>query len=356
MSRGRYEILHVALELVLDVARRDLGHPQIPGLWSSLRAKSIRPGELRCLICADEGRGVQWVYLCECTIRHPVHFTTTIKTHGYVPKSEEHVALQERVAVSAERHGLSASIEARSADGSHVSDVLIQGGGVELGFEAQLSPEDRQKTRRRNAARVRAGVQPIWVGTNENAKFVDAVPWAAIPRQGAHYIAAGEPLRATGGVQRLVLERCGFDGGPCPRSRRRRTRSTCSDRHLYPELIRPEMDSLVIGAATGQYRSLHVRGTTRERYWWVTADDYQRWISDRGPYTQPQAPTSGPRRSGPPTHHPQPAHTVPTLTPGRCSTGNPLCGQPARFYPAGWRCDRHQPSSLYPIPTAKPRS
>jgi hypothetical protein len=26
-----------------------------------------------------------------------------------------------------------------------------------------------------------------------------------------------------------------------------------------------------------------------------------------------------------------------------CDTGRPLCGQPARFYPAGWRCDEHRP-------------
>jgi hypothetical protein len=29
------------------------------------------------------------------------------------------------------------------------------------------------------------------------------------------------------------------------------------------------------------------------------------------------------------------------VTAGDCS---PECGQPARFYPCGWRCDRHQPT------------
>jgi hypothetical protein len=309
MARGRYEIHHVQLDLVLDVARRDLGHPEVPGLWPALRSQPIHPGELRCLICQEEGRGLQWVYLRDLPIRHPVHFTTTIKTHGFVPKTDEHLALQERVAASAEQRGLTARIEARSADGSHVSDVLIHGGGVELGFEAQLSAEDRQKTRRRNTARVKAGIQPMWVGTNENAKFVDAVPWAAIPRQGALYIAAGEPLRVTGGVQRLVLERCGFDGDPCPRSRKR-SRATCTGRHLYPELIRPDLDTLVIGAATGLYRSLHVRGTTRDRFWWVTDYDYQRWMNDRGPYAQPQTATGQPNRSRPPEHHSRPAATT----------------------------------------------
>ncbi|CAM5390736.1 hypothetical protein STENM36S_06319 [Streptomyces tendae] len=31
--------------------------------------------------------------------------------------------------------------------------------------------------------------------------------------------------------------------------------------------------------------------------------------------------------------------------PGTCDTGRPLCGKPARFYPAGWRCDDHVPTS-----------
>ncbi|WP_405922386.1 hypothetical protein [Streptomyces sp. NBC_00122] len=32
---------------------------------------------------------------------------------------------------------------------------------------------------------------------------------------------------------------------------------------------------------------------------------------------------------------------------GACETGNPTCGQPARFYAAGWRCDPHRPRSFW---------
>ncbi|WP_158673853.1 hypothetical protein [Streptomyces klenkii] len=31
---------------------------------------------------------------------------------------------------------------------------------------------------------------------------------------------------------------------------------------------------------------------------------------------------------------------------GRCNHGRTPCGAPARFYPCGWRCDRHQPALL----------
>ncbi|MFJ7337851.1 aromatic ring-opening dioxygenase LigA [Streptomyces sp. NPDC101116] len=34
--------------------------------------------------------------------------------------------------------------------------------------------------------------------------------------------------------------------------------------------------------------------------------------------------------------------------PKSCDTGKPRCGAPARFYPAGWRCDRHRPSTYRP--------
>ncbi|NEC29558.1 aromatic ring-opening dioxygenase LigA [Streptomyces sp. SID8111] len=31
-----------------------------------------------------------------------------------------------------------------------------------------------------------------------------------------------------------------------------------------------------------------------------------------------------------------------------CDTGNPVCGAPARPYPAGPRCDRHRPYTYRP--------
>jgi len=34
--------------------------------------------------------------------------------------------------------------------------------------------------------------------------------------------------------------------------------------------------------------------------------------------------------------------------PKTCDTGNPVCGAPARPYPAGWRCDRHRPGAYRP--------
>jgi hypothetical protein len=40
---------------------------------------------------------------------------------------------------------------------------------------------------------------------------------------------------------------------------------------------------------------------------------------------------------------------------GRCDTGRPLCGKPARPYAAGWRCDEHRPASLTrSAPPARP--
>lgn len=366
----RYEIHHLELDMVLDVARRDLGHPQRPGLWSTLRSGPIHQGELRCLVCVEEGRGEQWLYLREQNQRRQaVHFNGTIQSHRWAPKSDEHIALQERVATRAEREGLRAIVEARASNGKHVTDVLIRGGGVELGFEAQLSAESKRSTVGRNRHRVGSGIQPLWVGTNDKIAFADAVPWASIPREGAAYIATGGELLTEGGVRRFALERCGFDGNPCPRIRRK-TRKTCSGRHLYPESIKLQLDELVVGAATGVWRSLKVPTTQGGHYWWVTADDYERWQEDRGPYAQPERPRPESSRYRPPVHH-RPAddssgralalaritadllrRTAPLsrptyrLAPGRCGSGHPLCGRPARFYPAGWRCDQHPPSSL----------
>ncbi|CAL9530408.1 hypothetical protein SUDANB126_04031 [Streptomyces sp. enrichment culture] len=38
----------------------------------------------------------------------------------------------------------------------------------------------------------------------------------------------------------------------------------------------------------------------------------------------------------------------PRRGPQPCDTGNPACGAPARLYPAGWRCDRHRPTTYRP--------
>ncbi|MEU8779834.1 hypothetical protein [Streptomyces sp. NPDC048606] len=50
----------------------------------------------------------------------------------------------------------------------------------------------------------------------------------------------------------------------------------------------------------------------------------------------------------------QPSQTPSPLHRGSCETGKPTCGQPARFYAAGWRCDPHRPSSFWG-PQTRPR-
>ncbi|MYV44960.1 aromatic ring-opening dioxygenase LigA [Streptomyces sp. SID2888] len=44
----------------------------------------------------------------------------------------------------------------------------------------------------------------------------------------------------------------------------------------------------------------------------------------------------------------QAALDVPTEEKPGCDTGRPLCGAPARFTAAGWRCDDHRPRSIRP--------
>jgi hypothetical protein len=45
--------------------------------------------------------------------------------------------------------------------------------------------------------------------------------------------------------------------------------------------------------------------------------------------------------------------TGPDTHTGRCDTGRPLCGKPARFYAAGYRCDEHKPHA-YNAPAPAP--
>lgn len=51
-----------------------------------------------------------------------------------------------------------------------------------------------------------------------------------------------------------------------------------------------------------------------------------------------------------PSEHPDAEHDAPRQLPdtiriGHCDTGQPACGQPARWTVAGWRCHPHRPTS-----------
>lgn len=52
-----------------------------------------------------------------------------------------------------------------------------------------------------------------------------------------------------------------------------------------------------------------------------------------------------------PTRPVRPA--MPPVIPGRCDTGQPVCGADARLYAAGWRCLRHQPRTQLTEPDRK---
>ena len=41
---------------------------------------------------------------------------------------------------------------------------------------------------------------------------------------------------------------------------------------------------------------------------------------------------------------------MPTVVPGICDTGRPICGKPGRLYAAGYRCDQHQPINPHRTP------
>ena len=45
----------------------------------------------------------------------------------------------------------------------------------------------------------------------------------------------------------------------------------------------------------------------------------------------------------------------PVVTPGKCSTGRPVCGAKAQFYAAGWRCSAHRPGAQPPPQHTAPR-
>ncbi|MGW7642091.1 competence protein CoiA family protein [Streptomyces decoyicus] len=69
--------------------------------------------------------------------------------------------MKERIARAADRHGLTAEVEARSTDGRVRNDVLVTGHAERIGWEAQYSPITEATVRRRSQAAADLDIPPV---------------------------------------------------------------------------------------------------------------------------------------------------------------------------------------------------
>lgn len=339
-------VWHATLDISLNLARPDLGHPDRPNLWEQLREKTIHRGELRCMgRCYEIAPTVpQWVYLREQGgRRQAVHLNPAARAnHASEPESPEHKALKERGYGAARRAGLDAVLEDRAAHGKRITDLVITADGHRLGVEYQRYLEGPSRIKRRVDIAQADGLTPFWATDNPDLPIDYRAPFARFNGVRHYEIRAGASLRVVSGYDKAAYERCGWEGPKCPVTGGR----PCGRLHVYRMAASIELDDLLVGAATRAYLPLkEPKRGGGFNYRWMLAVDLERYRDDRSEATRTvgpareQSPESGAdlacnRRAGSliPGQRRQPA-TLASLNWAKNAAGDPrpcwICRKPA---------------------------
>lgn len=382
-----FSVYHVLFDVVLNLSEPDLGHPELPGLWELLRQdkRPVPERGLQCLQCKEERPDCpEWMHLNERDgVRFASHYNNEIRDHPSSNESDKHKAFKERVANAASLAGHVVEMENRASHGRRRTDVLIKGaGGLQIGWEVQLSPITASTVRKRSKIARADGITPLWSTTSPTAHLIDQAPWARTDDLSWREIANGRELLVRGGVRELRMEVCDYRNPlPCPV----RGHGRCGKRHGTWELmLGVQLDDLARGSAAGEFVPILVPKRGGYNRMWVHPADRDMYADSIGGL--PSEDDAEPRRSRASAVEMQPrpvdpecrygqdsgyrsdpavvrddgqaigasSVTLPSLNlpapppracirPGHCSAGTGPCGAPARFYACGWRCEVHAP-------------
>ncbi|MBV6699753.1 hypothetical protein [Kitasatospora aureofaciens] len=296
-------VFHTGYEIEINLTLPDLGHPDRPGLLKEITTP-IGRRERELLAClehhldgycqAEEEDHSPWMSIRRKTSEGR---TTWVASHlpvRHTPTAEEsakHQAMKERIARTAERHGLRAEVEARVTDGRIRTDVLVTGeSGLRIGWEAQYSPITAGTVRRRSRAAAEHGIVPLWVTDSDRSAVVERAPWARVDDFSWRQIASPIAMVVRAGVRHLQQWKClPSSERPCPD-----TGGSCGRFHaqwFLPALCIPrkrptEVDELVVSSADGEFVPMRIprqddpRSVSRM---WVPAADRERWHDMFGP-------------------------------------------------------------------------
>lgn len=386
----------------LDLDRHDLGVPEEPGLLDKfLHMRGRIPVDKRGLICPDcmrlrnlrvpmflVNRGGEW-------------FASHYRKPGERPvshESDEHIARKELVADELVDAGHDAQLEQVVAGGRARLDVGIKtADGRLLDYDPQLSDQSRRSILIRDTHRKRAGFTRIWDFVDPDHPGIGAVPYIRTPNLPAPVIRRQKNALEIRDGNYVVEEGwCTPEGTfvRCPEkpyNPERPNDAYCGGHHL---VVVPEHQSsaayesdkptlslprFVVEVADGERLPFTVNGQRG----FIRADQHERYLAKHGAEPEPKkeqpAVRDGDRRdlctedrpesdfrSAPrerhvsrtivlatrdaTSEHVEVKPVAPAIqrpAPDVCDIGNPVCGQPARLYAAGWRCDDHRPGSYW---------
>ncbi|GAA2759996.1 hypothetical protein [Actinopolymorpha rutila] len=275
-------VYHQRYEIVLNLSRDDLGHPESPGLWEELY-RNYQAGVLLCMECRERDPGCpQDMYLKVLPTgeRIACHKNTGIR-HPTESESPRHRALKERIALAAEKAGFRATTEDVGPGGKRRTDVTIRGSGnLILGCEIQLSHITPDSVvRRTNIARA-DGLTPLWTVDDPNSAAIDRAPWIRLDQVGDGVGAPTTVLNVRGGVNTLRLEKCDSNRIlPCPV----RGYGRCGNWHPFwePALVL-YLDDTIARTAAGEYVQLYMPRIYKRGWWmWVSVQDKEKFLQGR---------------------------------------------------------------------------
>jgi len=356
------------------------------GEWEQLRggnANSTKTRLVQCAKCLQLYGEVQWLktYNSSNGSRVISHQPGEARPdHDYEPvETPEHRAYNNRAFIIGEAEGYSPRKEAWAPDRATRADVLLTG-TLTVAYEHQHSPfraTGRYSAPERTRLAAAVGRTAMWHATSDKVR--GQVPILRTDGDLPLKLIENPNFKHEfrGGIYRIEIYTCTVRNGyECPNGKF----SGCGKPHARGQVTAGQLDDVLRGAPIGAYMPVVDAQVLRApRFFWTDMASYGQYLayiaSPAVPKTSGAAAGKARTRSGsrnghsrakeaeleamraqavelaagsqgvtPASHLVAPA--IPRVVPGICDAGRPKCGQPARLYPAGWRCDEHRPGSF----------
>ncbi|MFF7308122.1 hypothetical protein [Streptomyces sp. NPDC008137] len=369
--------------------RNDRGVVDAAGLtsgeWEELRgrnANSTKVQLVQCAKCWELYVDVQWLKTYNLAGTRVVSHQSgeSRPDHDYEPvETPEHLAWNERAFIIGEAEGYNPRKEAWAPNMKTRADVLLTG-TLTIAYEHQHSPfsaSGRYSAPERTRLAAAVGRTAMWHATTDKVR--GQVPILRTDGGLPPKVILNPNYRHEfrGGIYRIEIYTCTVrEGHECPNGKF----SGCGKPHARGQVTAGQLDDVLRGAPIGAYMPVVDAKVLRApRFFWTDMASYGQYLAyiaspavtetstpadtkwtrkgRRGGHSRAKevqleamraeaTDLSIPRQRG----SSAPGLTAPALpppAPGICDTGRPRCGKPARFYPAGWRCDNHRPSSYW---------
>lgn len=155
------------MPLTAFLGDRSLLAPMLsPGAWADLKEHRPRP-----VLSCGETAIVKTSQLGTQFFAHKV-----LCEPGHKGETKEHLRVKAAVVEAAAALGWTARAEVRAPDGSWIADVLVEKAGRQVAFEVQISSQDAERYRERQARYERDDIECFWLTARASTEHLPGVP------------------------------------------------------------------------------------------------------------------------------------------------------------------------------------